>query len=228
MSLTSAIRLKCHNCFSVTWRIKLLISSRNLLIVDHDDADSQWTFSSFRVDRREEAHAVRSSTDAAAWPELLRPLPGGVHQRLQPQSPDASLELLHRRQASKKKEYRKWKCSNVFNPNPVMLSNYKIWTVHSFMFIQFLIINLQCGNVHLYITDVWLDIMNDFPIPVDKLGPVAASDTRLFEGWCQNPSVPESKMWRVRQSRKPDARLPVPTQYASAPTSHNAESERFP
>lgn len=55
----------------------------------------------FRGRCREEEHAVWLSLDAAARPDLLRPPPGGIHQRLQPQSPDASVELLHHRQASK-------------------------------------------------------------------------------------------------------------------------------
>lgn len=117
---------------------------------------------SFRVCCREEAHAVWSSPDATAWPELLRPLPGGIHDCLQSQSPDASVELLHHWQASKCVicEERIWKiyhfhtrnvkCSDILNLNPIkgitrscpVMSG--LWIVHNFKLIWFLI------------TDLWL------------------------------------------------------------------------
>ena len=54
---------------------------------------------SLRGGCRAEAPDVRSASDAAAGSELLPPAPGGLHQRLQLPGPDASVELLHHRQA---------------------------------------------------------------------------------------------------------------------------------
>lgn len=55
----------------------------------------------FRDSCGEGAHAVWSPPAAAAQWELLHPAPGGIHHGLQPQHPDASVELLHHQQASK-------------------------------------------------------------------------------------------------------------------------------
>lgn len=61
----------------------------------------------------------------------------------------------------------------------------------------------------------WSDERN---VVSGDFGPTVTGANRLFEGWCQTSSVPESQMWPVWQSWKCDKRLPIPSQYASAHT----------
>lgn len=58
-----------------------------------------------RVRRGEEARSVRTPAGAAAPPHLLPPPPGGIHQRLQPPDPDASVELVHHGQAGESEPF---------------------------------------------------------------------------------------------------------------------------